>query len=346
MTVIERFRREYIEYHRISAERGRQQCRLLAEFETTIEAGSLTDATRDDLQAFAGDLLESGYHVNTVRKKLNMLRPFFSWAYAKGLITPDQYLGLKSVPNPRGASGMTIPNPYTRKELTEFWTALDARFPRLPAKGRGAWAIRRWLTGKGPWRPVWRHAMRLQIDAMVRLALDVGLRRNEIFGLSLNDLHYDNEYIVITGKADPNTGVPKVRQVPFTAAAREAVKEWVEFRALIRPSHDRPWLSCHGATYAKPMLESRFNKLLNQTLGSKWRWHRFRHTCATEWLRAGAELETIQRLLGHATIQQTLAYAQILKSDIARSLARHEDSFEKGVGREDDNPDEEGRRAA
>jgi site-specific recombinase XerD len=333
MTTIDRFKREYQEYHRISPERAGQQRRLLVEFEGSLDGRQLTEATADDLRAFAGDLLEQGLHVNTVRKKLNMIRPFCSWAYAAGLITPEQYLGLKSVPNPRGATSTSQPNPYTRQELTAFWAALDAKYKRLPERGRGSQAIKRWIQGKGPWRNVWRHAMRLQIEAMVRLALDVGLRRHEIFGLSLNDLHYDNEYLVISGKADPHTGNKKTRTVPFTSRAREAVHEWLEFRALIRPPHDRPWLSLYGLAWNKPMLESRFNKLLGQTLGKEWRWHRFRHTCATNWLRAGAELETIKSLLGHASIAQTLMYAEILKSDIAKSLAKVEAEFEEGVGR-------------
>jgi site-specific recombinase XerD len=331
--MIARFRREYIDYHRITKERAGQQCRLLAEFGEGMETGGLATAVGDDLLSFAGDLLDRGLHVNTVRKKLNMIRSFYSWAYARGLISADQYLSLKSVRNPRGASATSTPKPYTRQELTEFWEAVDATFPLLPRRGEGSQALRRWRQGKGPWRRVWRHAMRLQLDAMVRLALDLGLRRHEIYGLSINDLHYDNAYIVIRGKADPTTGEPKERAVPFTTAARKAVKAWVEFRALMQPRDHRVWLSCHGNTYNKPMLESRFNKLLAQTLGSQWRWHRFRHTCATNWLRAGMKLEAVQRLLGHATLQQTLCYAEILKSDIARALARHEASFEEGVGR-------------
>lgn len=332
--LIERFRREYQVYHRITAERARQQRRLLSEFAAFIEAPALTGATGDDLAGFGADLVSRGYHVNTVRKKLNMLRPFFSWCYASGLVGGEQFFRLKLVKNPRGSRDQAKPNPYTRAELTAFFEAFDAVLQPIPEKGAGSQALKRWLRGTGPWRKVAGHAMRLQIEAMVRLALDMGLRRHEIYALSVNDLHYDNEYVVVYGKADPKTGEKKVREVPFTDAAREAVKDWVEFRAIIRPAHDRAWLGLYGpSTYDHPMHWDRFRKLLTSVVGSGWRWHRFRHTCGTEWLRAGMELEKVSRLLGHGTLRQTLAYAEILKTDIGKSMDKHGATFSEAVRR-------------
>lgn len=331
--VVARYQREYMTYHRITPKRQRDSIKKLSEFELSLNGRSLIEATGNDLQAFAGAEMNRGLNVNTVRKYLNMLRPFFSWAYAAGVITPEQYLDLKRVKDPRGSTAHGKPTPYTQVEVREFWATLDARWELLPDKGQRSKALSRWLSGKGPWRKVWRHAMRLQLEAMVRLALDLGLRRAEIFNLSVDDLHYDNEYIVIRGKADPNTGDPQVRWVPFTHDARDALYNWLEFRALMRPEHERPWLSCHGATAAKPMLWSRFELLLQKTVGPQWRWHRFRHTCATEWLRAGAEIENVKELLGHANIAQTLCYAQILKADVAKNLGRVEGDFSQAVRR-------------
>lgn len=323
---IQRFEREYQNYHRISTERARQQRALIADFSSFVGV-ELGGVKSEHLQSYAGHLMTLGLHVNTVRKKLNMLRPFFSWAYAAGLITGDQFLSLKQVKNPRGSSGKTQPNPYKQQEIKRFWAALDHRFPKVPSHGPRSQALSRWRKGVGPWGRVYRHAMRLQIDAMVRLALDLGLRASEIYGLSVDDLHYDNAYIVVRGKADANTGRVKVREVPFTKEARQAVYDWLEFRAEMQPGHDRPWLSCWDKTRNNPMWKTRFETLLQDTVGEEWRWHRFRHTCATEWLRVGMELEKVQRFLGHSNIQQTLCYAEIVKGDLATAVARHEAGF-------------------
>lgn len=328
--MIDRFEAEYQNYHGISPKRAKQQRALLANFSSAV-SGNLGGAQSGDLQKFAADMLSSGLHVNTVRKKLNMIRPFVGWAYAAGIYTADQYLGLKAVKNPRGSTGKTNPKPYSRVEIQSFFAQLDQAWPKVPAQGHRSQAVKRWESGKGPWGRVWRHAMRLQIDAMVRLALDLGLRKSEIFSLSVNDLHYDNDYIVIRGKADPNTGHVKIRHVPFTKEARQAIYTWLEFRAKMRPDHDVTWLSCWADVRTKPMWESRFETLLQDTVGPSWRWHRFRHTCGTEWLRSGMELEKVSRLLGHSTLQQTLCYAEITQGDLATAVARHEDDFGKAV---------------
>jgi integrase len=336
--LISRFQSEYQDYHRITAERAGQQRQQIRAFLMTLD-GPISAVESRHFSAYAGGLMAQNYHVNTVRKKLNMLRSFFGWLYAVGEITGEQYLSLKQVKDPRGATSRSKPNPYTKKAIQDFWAVLDEALPLLPEKGvggKGSQALKRWKTGKGPWRNVWRHAMRLQVEAMVRLALDLGLRRSEIFQLSVDDLHYDNEYIVIQGKADPNTGEKKVRTVPWTDDARLAIYRWVEFRATMEPVTNSAWLSCWGSgTYTHPMHEDRFNELLPALLGKNlgWRWHRFRHTCATEWLRAGMELAFVSRLLGHSSLTQTLAYAEIVKGDVAKHMSKHQSAFSESVRR-------------
>jgi site-specific recombinase XerD len=330
---IARFDTEYLRFHRITEGRCREQKLVVAAFLAIVEDNQRTvsEMTSGDLQQYAGLLMDSGLHVNTVRKKMNMIRAFATWAYGANVINADQYLRLKAVKHPRGATGEAKPNPYNRTEIVRFWAMLDAALPKLPESGRCSRAIQRWLDGKGPWGRVWRHALRLQTDCQIRLALDLGLRAGEIYGLSVDDLHYDNEYIVIWGKADPNTGEKKHREVPYTTEARKTVHTWLEFRALMKPDHNRPWLSCYSDWRNNPMTHDRFSELLPDVIGPGWGWHRFRHTCATEWLRSGMELEKVRRLLGHATIHQTLCYAQIVTGDLASAMARHEATFNEAV---------------
>lgn len=334
--LIERFRLEYQVFHNISPKRAKEQLALLADFRSQMNGRDLHEMTASDFLQFSARLIESGLHVNTVRKKMNMIRPWISWAFAMGVIDGQRYLQLKGVKNPRGSSGKTNPKPYTRAEMDRFWADFERRWKRLPTKGTGSRAITRWLTGKGKWTPVWRHAMRIQLLAMIRLALDLGLRAHEIHGLSINDLHYDNDYIVIRGKADPNTGQRKVRSVPFTDAARRAIFDWIEFRAMMRPEHDQAWLVCYSKWRTNAMDMNRFEVLLQRSLGNEWRWHRLRHTCATEWLRAGMELETVSRLLGHANLAQTMCYAEITKHDLHLAVARFEEKFSGAVHRTPD----------
>jgi site-specific recombinase XerD len=336
--IIARFTSEYLEFHSITQDRVRRTDRLLREFQAHV-GKPLTEVDSSDLTQFVAMLVKQKFHVNTVRRKLNEIRPFVRWMWQCRLIDAEAYMGLMDVKPPRGATAWTTPNPYKRTEIEAFWQQVDTILPLLPEKGKGSFALRRWLSGQSGWNPyLTRHALRLQLTAMTRLALDLGLRRAEIYGLSLADLHYDNAYLVVTGKADPNTGHPKVRSVPFTTTARQAVFEWVEFRALMRPEHDRSWLALtqlgkrFGTDVDSPLSYRTMQTLLQEQIGPDWRWHRFRHTAATNWLRAGVQLETVSRLLGHATLQQTLRYAEILKSDVAREMGKAEEQFAALVG--------------
>jgi integrase len=78
------------------------------------------------------------------------------------------------------------------------------------------------------------------------------------------------------------------------------------------------------------MYETQFNSLL-KLFG--YELHRLRHTCATERLRAGMPLEAVQRLLGHATIQQTLGYAEIIARDVQKHAERSDEEFMRAVGK-------------
>jgi site-specific recombinase XerD len=325
--LIDQFKSEYQDYHGISAKRAREQRTLLSRLESRLNGRTLADATADDFQQLLGDLRSEGLHVNTVRKKANMVRPFFSWAYAKGLIPGDAYMRLKMVEDPRGATAHSKPNPYKRKELDQFFTDLEAALPLLPESGPGSRFVNRFLQGKSRWHRVRRHAMRLQVDAIVALALHCGLRRAEIFRLKPDDLHYDNEYIVVLGKGD------KIREVPFTEEARGAVQRWLDFRLqVIRPTCAETWLSCwYADSYMRPMSFERLEELLPKVVAPGWTLHRFRHTFATERLRAGTPLEIVSLAMGHATLEQTRAYAEIVRSDIARELAKTEGAFAERV---------------
>jgi site-specific recombinase XerD len=181
----------------------------------------------------------------------------------------------------------------------------------------------------------------LQIEAIACLALMSGLRRQEIFNLSIDDFHPDNDYIVVRGKTEVHTQ-PKIREVPYTDYGRMITERFLRFRDLMAPDHDRPWLIIdarvspnHPLVPAHPQDAlgwSSFIRQLNK-VGPGWELHRFRHTCATEWLRAGMEIERVSRLLGHASIAQTLGYAELVRDDIAVSVRRHEAAIVGHLGR-------------
>lgn len=322
--IIEAFRLQYQVYHGLGDGKarswGRMQRQKIGEFAFYVDK-PMAEWTGEDFQTYLARKVDEGLHVNTVRKYANALRSFFGWCYATKRLTADQYLQLKSVRNPRGSTGQSTPKPYTRAELDQFWSDLNERLPIPDNIDR---LRKRWIRGTTRWPRIWRYALRLEIEAIVSLALHCGLRHFEIYQLKPDDLHYDNEYVVVTGKGG------KVRAVPYTEPARKAVKAWMDMRIQMRPEDPTAtWLSCHTHAWNRRMDPQRFEELLH-TVGP-YQLHRFRHTFATERLRHGVPLEIVSRVLGHATTQQTLAYAEIIKSDVAREMSRTEEEFVKAV---------------
>lgn len=335
--MIEEFCEEYFTLNAISPKRQRDQRKTLLAFEGHIDC-KIKDAGPQEIRTWMVFLLNKRkLNPNTVRWYVNMIRPFFSWMADTGRITRERALEIQTVPHPAGSSNQGEPNPYNRKEVLQFWRDLDQHRPLSPS------FLRRWRAGRSRWPKVFRHAERLQLDAITALALYCGLRQKEIRTISLDDIDPLNAYVPVQ-TAKRKGGQISIRRVPYPESARKKVEAWLEFRTEINPPHDYPWLTLgvyeihHTNALPEKSLAELFGKI-----GAGYELHRFRHTCATEWLRAGMPLERVQRIMGHSTTEQTLDYAKIAPEDTRRSMEQAEKLFRRAIepelepdGNEDD----------
>lgn len=333
-----RFEAEYLDINDISTERRIAQVALLRRFALSLDH-PIMEMTPADLRAFIGGLVRNGLNPTTGRKYMGMLRSFIGWAYDAGLIDTHRRNELLLVGNPRGGNWKHRPNPYKPEEIVRFYAVLRDRFPLLPKTGRGSQMLRTFrrrrhqdLHGR-----LLRHAWRLQFEAQIALALEAGLRRVEIHGISIAALHPENtDIVVLTAKQRPG-GQRVQRAIPYTEHAQYWVGQWLNFRHALGVGHDSPWLTLdlygsHGRQLTQESL-TRMSHSFPQVLGTAdYRWHRFRHTAATEWLRAGVPLEKVRVFMGHTSLEQTLAYAELLKSDISDSFEKAQPLFNERLG--------------
>lgn len=320
--VIDRFKTEYQDFHRISTRRAREQVAILRELEE-LGGGDVFNDPADLLSRFQVRRLERGNDPATIGRMRGMIRPFYTWAYEKRLITGEALMEVREVRGPRGCTPKYVPRPYKRDEIKLLWRDFEQqyRIPYTPAEAESY--MLRYRRGTSPYRRVKPMVERAQVRAIIGLALCGGLRRNEIYGITLNGLHYDNAYLVVRGAPKNRDALPRERIVPWvTPEMREWVREWIDLRTILNPDHDFPWLSLWGMkSWWLPLHPNRYEALMRR-LGRGWEFHRLRHTAATEMLRGGYPLESVQRILGHATITQTLAYAQLLPDDLVRVAAK------------------------
>jgi site-specific recombinase XerD len=329
MNPLDRFAAEYQEFHEISAQRRKDQLKELRAF-ATFAGKPIEQCTADDFSRYLGHLasLRPKLNPNTIAKKANMIRPFFRFGFQIGVISADTHMRVKEVPNPKESRKRGLPRPYNQRELRQLWADLDREFPEVEERW---W--RRWKKGTSRYPRIFLHVYRLQITAIIRLALDCGLRREEIFNLTIDDAHPDNAGVAVhEGKGG------KDRQVPYTDEAREAVRAWLKVRRLFRPNHKRMWLSVMPnqpggeRMVRRPASFESFEKFLRKV--GAYELHRLRHTCATNWVRSGMPIHIVKDLLGHEDIQQTLLYTKIIDDDLQKAVEQHQGAFEKQSGRE------------
>lgn len=332
---LQRFGIEHQLYHGLTPLRIRQQSLTLARYARFLDQVPITEAGADELRSWTQELVGSDLKPSTIGQYVKRVRTFYTWCREARLIDANQLWEIREVRLPRNEPDYGRPRPYTLAELAQLRREIDSCFPHVDPKWWG-----RWRRGSSRYRQVSPEVMRYMLEAIVALALQCGLRRMEIFTLTMDNMHPDNEGLVVLRKG----GV--MRQVPYTEDARETIRRWFEIRSLVNPPHDQPWIFAHRATrnWEAPLGFATYREILPTKLESHWAMHRLRHTCATNWLRSGMALEKVQKLLGHASIAQTQRYAELLDSDIQRSVEVNEARFLRLIG--EDREDDERRDAA
>ena len=161
------------------------------------------------------------------------------------------------------------------------------RLPEAPRLGEVESAVDR-LAGDD--------ALALRNAALVELVYACGLRSAEAVGLDLGDVDLDREHVHVRGKGG------KERLVPLGEEAAWRVGLWLRDGrpALARGASDALFLSVRGRRLDTSVLR----RLLRNP-------HRLRHAYATHLLEGGADLRTIQELLGHASLSTTQIYSHV-----------------------------------
>jgi integrase/recombinase XerD len=166
----------------------------------------------------------------------------------------------------------------------------------------------------------------LRDRALLETLYATGSRASEVAGLKLVDLYLDSGFCKCLGKGN------KQRVVPLGNKAVAALRTYLaDLRpTLIRPDPDVPWVfvSRGGKALTREMLWILVKKYVRRAgLHAKVSPHTLRHSFATHLLAGGADLRTVQELLGHANIRTTQYYTHV---DRARLKAIHRQFHPKG----------------
>ncbi len=275
----------------LSAERGAARNTLLAygrdlaDF-TGFAAGwgqTVAGANRETLGAYMQGLSASGLAARSVARRLSCLRQFHRFLARNG-VRPDDPTDLLDSPRLPG----TLPKLLSEHEVN----ALLAAAPTLPGR-RG-----------------------LLAQAALEILYSTGLRVSEMLGLRRAALAVTGDILFVRGKGG------RERIVPLSEAARSSAA------ALVANSPAAQWLF-PGRDVRRALTRQGFDRILHDTSlaaaldPARVSPHVLRHAFASHMLAHGADLRSLQLLLGHADIATTQIYTHVLAERLQRLVEAH-----------------------
>lgn len=261
----------------------------------------------DDLKAtMAGDLLaldeaaiaryftildERGLSSATMQRKRSAVRQFYRFCVAENLITADPSRKIAAA-----KKGLKLPRIVSRAEVEALIDAADAKDA----------------------------AQGTRLRCLIEMAYASGMRISELVGLRLDAVARDPAFLIIKGKG----GVERL--VPLNPSARTAIKAYLDIRGAFLQSKDQanPFLfASRGAD--GHLTRRRVGQLLDEAAVNagidvaRVSPHVLRHAFATHLLEGGADLRTVQTLLGHADISTTQIYTHVAGERLREVVETH-----------------------
>lgn len=267
-------------------------------------------AYRSDIQRFVAFLDESGVNPQVANVEPHLLRQFLLAMKRDGLAASTRarrLYALRSLWDFLERSEMvatnpcrTVSAPKSGERLPEYLTP-DECEALLDATG-----------------DQYYDSLATRDRAALTILIYTGLRRHELIGLELADIDLEEGTLrVRRGKGD------KSRLLPLVEEAQQAIREWLDCRP--RVSHDRLLTGRDGRPLGVHGLNLLFRRALTKAgLARKGvTLHTLRHSFATMLLHRQVDLISLQRLLGHASIESTAIYLHVDMTRLREAVAAH-----------------------
>jgi integrase/recombinase XerD len=268
----------------------------------------LLTALRTDVRDFLQQLFSHQADGRSVGRKLSALRHLYRYLLLDKKIDHDPTLNIES---PK--QWKVLPKALVRDEMEATLGAPLARQSGNPAgSGNDSTA----LAGRD--------------RAMLEVLYAAALRVSEIIGAKLEDLKLDSGYMLVRGKGD------KERVVPLGRSAQEALTEYLAQSRPALAAGQRSGASAMGTARNSPLLfvGRGGRKLTRQRVwqivraasavsGRAASPHMLRHSCATHMVENGADLRTVQTILGHADISTTQVYTHLALDRLRTVYQKH-----------------------
>ncbi len=255
-------------------------------------------ATTDQIKDYLKNLSEkantknannSKIAVRTIARRLSALRQFYRFLVSEGTREDDP---TSTIESPK--QGRTLPKTLSEDEVTRLIQTAGAKDN---AEGK-------------------------RLVCLLEMLYATGLRVSELVGLPLSAISDNKEYLIVEGKGG------RERMVPLSNPAQDALKGYLDARKEHLGSGDQTekWLFPSKTSGSGHLTRQRFAQLLKDLAKDaeieegRVSPHVLRHAFATHLLNNGADLRSVQKMLGHADIATTQIYTHILSEDAKKTV--------------------------
>lgn len=246
--------------------------RLFAEWVERSSVTSPAGVSRTMVRRYVAALATRDYARRSIARKVAALRRYYAWALEAGLVTVDPTIGVQV-----SAGSGRLPRVLDRRELDRL------------------------LSGPLPDdEPGWR---RHRDDAVLEVLYGSGIRVSELCELRLDQVRLDDAALTVWGKGS------KERRVPLGEPAIDALRAWLLVRHEVVPAEAGPVLFANER--GKPLTPRDVRRILDRRSPTPTHPHALRHTFATHLLDGGADLRSVQELLGHSDVATTQRYTHV-----------------------------------
>ncbi|MBN9045111.1 MAG: site-specific tyrosine recombinase XerD [Rhizobiales bacterium] len=257
----------------------------------------LAAAGGDDIRAVIDAMAVEGFKATSQARRLSALRQFFRFLYTEGFRQDD----------PTG----TLDAPKKQKPL-----------PKIMSVENVTRLLDRAATEADAAQEPGERIRALRLHALIETLYATGLRVSELVGLPVGVARTDHRFLLVRGKGS------KDRMVPLSPKARAALQRFLALRDSLPGSDGNPWLFpafSESGHLARQVFARELKGLAARTglPAAAVSPHVLRHAFASHLLQNGADLRTVQQLLGHSDISTTQIYTHVLEERLHKLVSEH-----------------------
>jgi site-specific recombinase XerD len=263
----------------------------LVQFTSQVGATEPASITEGDLEQYVSHLGAEPYRETSIRRKVAAIKVFFRYLEEEGFLqqSPARRLRIKQ------PAEIRVPNVLSMKEIKSLLSAPKRQIVELSAKRDESAGGRN------------RYFCAVRDNLIIELLLSTGVRIGELVALDLGDVDLEAWMLRITGRGTRGRSIQVASEV-----VREALADYLVLRQGRNVESEALFIGRSGTRLTIYSIENIFKKyVLSSEIKRHVTPHALRHTMASMLINGGADIRTVQEILGHASILSTQVYTKL-----------------------------------